>query len=268
MDSWFLLSQRGADTSVSTFMYNHLHQLYGNHQVVLLVIHGLLSALEKGQTSSAMCSMVARTLGGDLDDATWHCAVIFSKILEAVAPRAQGDLEIYAKCLYGDMLHSDREILEVTDSWGSALGTDVGANRILNLLVARLLSRQEMRYQRNLKLLRHIDKSARNSLNMEEFVAFAKSRIAAMPGALSNIPQGIPNDEREQMIAATAEIHFQIAKEKRGLGDQGNELIESVRRRALGARVPLDDLAMSITAMELKELHNRMVLSAQQSEEH
>lgn len=43
------------------------------------------------------------------------------------------------------MLHSDREVLEITDVWGSALGTDVGPGRIHNLLTARLLNRQEMR---------------------------------------------------------------------------------------------------------------------------
>lgn len=263
-DNWFF-GGRGADTSVATFMYNHLSHTYGNHQITLLVMHGLLTALEKSQSSSALCSMLSRALAGDLDDATWHCAVILSRILEGTAARAQGDLDVYARVLYGDMLHSDREILEVTDVWGTAMGSDVSVPRLLNLLVARILSRQEMRYQRNLKLLRHIDKSARNSLNMEEFVAFAKSRILAMPGSPVNLPQGIPSDERERAVTATAEIQFEIAKEKRGTHDPmtGVEMIDSVRRKALGARVPLDDLAMAVTAMELKELQSRMMLLQQ-----
>lgn len=55
------------------------------------------------------------------------------------------------------------------------------------------------------------------------------------------------------------QVHFELAKEKRGLGETGNELIETVRRRALGARVPLDDLAMSMTGLELAEMHARSV---------
>lgn len=41
-----------------------------------------------------MCSMLGRTIAGDLDDATWHCSVLLGRILEQISHRAQGDLEV------------------------------------------------------------------------------------------------------------------------------------------------------------------------------
>lgn len=186
--------------------------------------------------------------------------------------------------LYGDLLKSEREIHDVTDEWSDSLGTDISPPRVLALLTGKLLARHEMRYLRNLKMLRHIDKSARNSLNAEEFLSFVKGRISVLPTQAEQKDRNYNRVEREARLQQIAEIQFEIAKERKGVGEAGLELTEGqrwvqpptachrsgavpdanclpwppiCRRRATLVRVPLEELAMATTALELAEIEER-----------
>ncbi|GAQ91089.1 hypothetical protein KFL_007260040 [Klebsormidium nitens] len=157
----------GTRTSLHVFLYKWLEDKYGVRATVLLVAHGLLSAVERHAGGSAVVRLFGQVLAGKADDATWRYTMHWRRVAAAAALDSGDGFQDWLAELYPGM--KDDELAGLASEY-AAYTPHPSRAAAIDFLTARLLAKNEPRVKKWTKILRWKDTAHKNAFRRRDFL--------------------------------------------------------------------------------------------------
>ncbi|KAK3284745.1 hypothetical protein CYMTET_7620 [Cymbomonas tetramitiformis] len=170
-----------AKMTLHQFFYEHLKEKYVLPPTVLLVAHGILSAIERCRSSHAVVMLVSRVLSCELDEATWRYTMHWRRLLASGLPLSSTrDFGVLVNVLYPAV--REEELSDLCMSFATHSSEPPSPSTALEFLTGRLLAKQEPRLRKWLKILKWKDTHHRNSFRRQEFLEIGAKLFQLIKG--------------------------------------------------------------------------------------